>query len=217
MKWYLLAALALTQLAPSLSAKQIVVGVDFIPQRTVALVFTPLVLTDPISAKFALEYRMHPKFNLVFPVEAKWMDYRAAIKLASKILSLPSNAPEHWYRDGAMVKPGYNIDYSHMKLSGGLGIKYFPFSESMSNAFYIKTIAMAGVERFNAFGAEGQKDGAVFTHALTIGYNWVKGNVFTFGLEAGEEYSIHTNPIAKLPRPFLGFAPLLQFSLGFNI
>ncbi len=212
--------LALTMsafLSHSLSAKEILVGVDFIPIKKMAVLFTPLVLTDPISAKLAFEYKLHRKFNLVIPVETKWMNYRWAIKLGGKLARVSQNIPEDWYRDSAQLKPGWNIDYSHIKVSSGLGIKYFPFSESMTNAFFIKTIAMAGGEKFNAFAADGIKEGVVLSHAFTLGYNWVKGNVFTFGFEAGEEWSYHTNPIDNLPRPFYGFSPMVQFSLGFTL
>ncbi len=210
----LIAALLLSQ---SVLAKQIVTGVDFIPQRNFSLQLTPLVLTDLISAKIALEYRLHSKFNLVFPLEAKWMDYRWAIKLGGQLLNIPENIPEYWYRPKAAIRPAWNIDYAHTHVSSGAGLKYFPFGESMQDAFYIKTLAMLGVSRFNAFSAEGERDSLTFTHVLTFGYNWVKGNVFTFGYEFGEEWTFYANPMDKMPRPFAGFTPILQFSLGFNI
>lgn len=210
----LMVALLLSQ---SVLSREIVIGVDFRPQKTMSFLLTPLVLTDLIAAKAAFEYRLHRKFNLVIPVEAKWMDYRLAIKLGAKIFNVEENVPEYWYRPQAAFRPGWNIDYSHLQISSGAGIKYFPFGESMQDAFFIKTLALVGIERFNAFAAEGQKDSLALTHALTFGYNWVKGDVFTLGFEFGEEWVYHTHAIAKMPRPFLGFSPLLQFSLGFNI
>lgn len=198
--------------AQSLFAKEIVVGVDLIPQKTMALLFTPIVIPDIVSVKAAFEYRLHRKVNLVIPVEAKWMNYRSLIRSFSG-----DNYPQHWYEPTQQIKPGWNIDYSHKKISTGAGIKVFPFGESMDSAFFIKTIFLIGAERFEAFSAEGVRDGAVLTNALTIGYNWVTANVFSWGFEIGEEFDYHTNPISKLPRPWYGFTPLFQISLGFTI
>lgn len=209
-KRYTIFFLAVLSLHP-LFAEEIIIGVEPIPQRTMAFIFTPLVLTDPVSAKAAFEYRLNPKFNLVIPVEAQWMNYRWAIKLFSK------KYPEELYKKDARIKPGWNINYSHFVVATGLGLKAFPFSESMTNAFFLKSTLLAGIERYNAFAAEGVKEGAVITFVLSMGYNWVKGNVFTFGGELGFEHTYHSNPIEKLPSLFNGFAPILQFSVGFLI
>jgi hypothetical protein len=76
---------------------------------------------------------------------------------------------------------------------------------------------MAGFERLHAYHAEGRRDGAVFTEVMTIGYSWVKKNRFTFGFEAGQEYTLHTNPIKDMPILLDGLMPFLQFSVGFTI
>lgn len=204
---FLMAALSLS----SLHAGEIVVGVDEIPQRKVAVLFTPVVIPDLISAKMAVEYRLNPKFNLVFPLEAQWMDNRWAIRIFDK------RFPENLYGANRKIKPGWNIDYSHWKVQAGMGLKGFPFSQSMTNAFFLKSTLLAGVERFNAFSADGIQEGALITLVLSLGYNWVKGNVFTFGVEGGLEHNYHTNPIANFPTPFAGFTPFLQFSVGFLI
>lgn len=198
-------------------SKEIVVGVEFRPEKNWALMITPLVITDPISVKLALEYRVHRKLNFVFPMEAKWMDYRWAIKGVGNLFKVEQNIPEYWYRDNAAIKVGWNIDYSHLQFSQGFGVKYFPFGESMKSAFFIKTTALIGIERFNAYAAEGERDSMVLSHNLSIGYTWVPFDMFSFGFELGEEYVFHTNPIDKMPQPFLGFAPVLQAFLGFNI
>ncbi|HXW60744.1 MAG TPA: hypothetical protein VEK06_04305 [Myxococcota bacterium] len=195
----------------SLFAEEIVVGIEPIPQRQVAILFTPIVIPDLISAKMAVEYRLNPKFNLIFPFEGQWMDYRWAIRLFDQ------EFPGDVYNPDRVIRPGWNFSYSHWQISAGLGLKGFPFSQSMTNAFFLKSTLLAGVERFNAFGADGVKDSAVITTVFSLGYNWVKGNVFTFGVEAGIEHAYHTNPIEKFPSPFSGFSPLLQFSLGFLI
>jgi len=205
-------------LSSSLLAEDIVVGVNFLPIRKIAVLFTPIVLPDLISVKAAFEYRLHQKFNLVIPLEAKWMDYRAAIKWAAKAFDAPrQDVPESWYGEDVAIRPLWNIDFSQFKLSTGLGAKWFPFSESMTNAFFLKSTLMVGIERFNAFGAEGIKDDAVFTHVFTLGYNWVKRNGFTLGFELGEEYTWHTSPIKGLPILISGFMPIFQLSLGFTI
>ncbi|MCA9507745.1 MAG: hypothetical protein KC505_04905 [Myxococcales bacterium] len=202
-------------LSQGLFSKEIVVGVEFITPKEWAVMFTPLVLSDPISAKLAVEYRLHRKLNLVFPLEAKWMDYRWAIKGVGSLFS-DADVPEYWYRPDAVIKPGWNFDYSQIHFSGGAGVKYFPFGESMNDAFFIKTTALIGMERLDAFGAEGIRDGLIFTHTLTLGYTWVK-DFFAFGFEVGEEWTYHTNPIAKMPRLFAGFSPVLQATLGFTL
>jgi hypothetical protein len=205
-------------LCQSLIAKDIVVGIEPLPVQKMAFLFTPVVIPDLISAKAAFEYRLYRKFNLVLPIEAKWMDYRAAIKLGSKLFKQRSDVPEYWYRPEQMVKIGYNIDIAHFKLSSGLGLKWFPFSEAMTNAFFVKTSFLVGYEKFNAFTVEGKQDSAVLTHVVTIGYNWVKRRSFTFGFEVGEEYVWHTNGIKGMPILIIdGLIPILQFSLGFTI
>lgn len=197
----------------NLSAKEIVLGIEPVPIKQVALIFTPIVLPDLITAKMAVEFRLNNKFNLVLPVEAKWMDYRRAIKLVAE----DKTAPESWYQEDAQFKPGWNIDLYQFKISSGLGVKWFPFSEAMTNAFFVKAMFMGGYERLNAYSAEGRKDSAVLTEVFSIGYNWVKRNRFTFGFEAGQDYTWHTNPIKGMPVLLDGFLPFLQFSLGFTI
>lgn len=203
--------------AHSLKAKEIVVGVDFIPQKTMAVIFTPLVIPDLVSLKAAFEYRLHPKVNLVIPLEAKYMNYRQLIKWFAKGSASGEDWPKDWYADHHQVRPRWNFDYSHFKISTGFGAKFFPFGESMQSAFFIKTLFLIGGERFNAFSAEGLREGLVLSHVFTIGYNWVVNNAFTWGFELGEEFDYHTNPINKLPRFWRGFSPVLQLSLGFTI
>jgi hypothetical protein len=202
----------------SLRAREIVVGIEPVAIKKMAFIFTPVVLPDLITAKMAFEYRVHNKFNVVLPLESKWMDYRRAIKwVANMVNAREKNVPEAWYKPDAQIKPGWNIDLFQFKISSGLGVKWFPFSEAMTNAFFVKAMFMAGYERFHAYGAEGRKDSAVFTQVASIGYNWVKKNRFTFGFEAGQEYSLHTNPVKGLPILLDGFLPFLQFSVGFTI
>jgi hypothetical protein len=212
---FLVVVLALA--SQSLFCKEILVGVELVPIRKMAVIFTPIVLPDLISAKFAFEYRLHRQFNLIIPIEAKWMDYHRAIKLGARIFGGDSTLPETLYDKNRQFRIGWNIDFSQLKISAGVGAKWFPFSESMTDAFFVKTLMMVGYERFFAYSAEGRKDAAVFTHVATIGYNWVKGNRFTFGFEAGEEYTWHVNAIKKLPMLIGGLMPILQFSLGFTI
>lgn len=205
-------------LSQSLGAKEIVLGIEPILPKKMAFLLTPVVIPDLISAKFAFEYRLHRKFNLIIPLEGKWMDYRWAIKTGARLFNAPQqDVPESWYQPNRAAKPGWNIDLLHYQFSSGLGVKYFPFSESMTNAFFIKTSLLAGFEHFNAYSAEGAQDSAVLTHVFTLGYNWVKKNRYTFGVELGEEYRYHTNGIKHMPIIIGGFAPLLQFSLGFTI
>ncbi len=202
----------------TLFSKEIVVGIEQLPQRHMALLFTPIVLPDLVSFKAAFEYRLHPKFNLVVPLEGKYMNYRSAIKYALKSAKQPyENFPEVLYEKDNLERPLWNINFSQFKLSSGIGAKWFPFSEAMTNAFFIKSSLMIGFEVFNAFQAEGEKNGAVVTHVVSIGYNWVKRNGFTLGIEAGEEYTWHINAIKGLPVFINGFMPILQFSLGFAI
>ena len=185
-----------------------------IPEKTMAVLFTPIVVPDIISFKAAFEYRLHSKVNLVVPVEAKFINYRTIIKWATS--KSGKNFPEDLYKSSNIVKPGWNFDYSHKKIATGIGVKFIPFQESMNSAFFIKSIFLVGWERFNALSAEGIRDGVFLGTALTLGYNWVVSN-FICSLELGAEYDFHTNPIEKLPRLFKGFAPLFQFSLGFII
>ncbi|HXW52876.1 MAG TPA: hypothetical protein VEL47_02095 [Myxococcota bacterium] len=200
------------------AAEDIVVGIELLPVRKIAVLFTPIVLPDIISAKAAFEYRLHPKFNLVIPVEVKWMNYRELIRFGARLFKAKNqNVPESWYGENVSPRIAWNIDISQLKVSTGLGAKWFPFSESMTNAFFLKSTMMVGVEVFNAYGAEGRKDDAVFTHVFTIGYNWVKRSGFTFGFELGEEYTWHTSPIKELPILLDGLMPILQLSLGFTI
>lgn len=217
MRQFFLVVVAILVSTAALS-KEIIIGVEPIKQKKIAMLFTPIVLPDLLSAKAAFEYRLHKKFNLVVPVEAKWMDYRRAIKFAvSAFGGQDTTIPESLYAPDQSLKIGWNIDFFQFKLSSGLGVKYFPFSESMTNAFFLKTLFMAGYERFNAYSAEGRKESAVLTHVVTIGYNWVKLNRFTFGFEVGEEYTWHTNPIKNIPMLISGFMPLFHLSLGFTI
>lgn len=204
-------------LSQSLFAKEIVVGIEAVPLRTMALLVTPVVLPDLFSAKAAFEYRLHNKFNLVIPVEAKWMDYRWAIKTGAKLFGGRSDLPEAIYRPSNMLAPVWNLDFMQFKLSTGLGAKWFPFSESMTNAFFVKSSVLIGYEHFNAYAVEGKQDSAVITHVVTIGYNWVKRNRFTFGFEIGEEYVWHINGIKNLPILVTGLVPLLHLSLGFTL
>lgn len=205
-------------LCTSLNSRDIVVGIEPKPIKKYAFLLTPVVLPDLLSAKAAFEYRIHKKFNLIIPLEAKWMDYRWAIKTGAKIFGASDqNVPESWYQEGNTVRPGWNIDFMQFKISSGIGLKWFPFSESNTNAFFIKTLFLAGIEHFNAYAAEGKRDSAVLTPVMTIGYNWVKREKFVFGFEVGGEYVFHTNPIKNLPILVNGFVPVAQFSLGFTI
>ena len=179
---------------------------------TMAILFTPIIIPDIISFKTAFEYALHRKINLVIPVEAKYVNYRSLIKYFTR--NNNKNFPEDLYKSSNFIKPGWNIDYSHTKIATGFGVKIFPFGETMRSAFFIKNIYLVGFERFNAFSAEGIRDGVFLGTALTLGYNWVVAN-FICGLELGAEYDYHSNAIEKLPRLFKGFAPLFQFSLGF--
>lgn len=202
----------------SLHAREIVLGIEPVPIKKMALMFTPIVLPDLISAKAAFEYRLSNKFNLVLPIEAKWMDYRKGIKFFAKTFKAErQDLPEFLYREDARVKPLWNIDMAQFKISTGIGAKYFPFSESMTNAFFVKSLILGGFERFNAYQVEGLQNSAVFTHVFTVGYSWVKLNRFTFGFEIGEEYTLHTNPIKGLPILIDGMMPIFQMSLGFTI
>ncbi len=205
--WVLLAFL----LSSTLLAKDIVVGVDYVPKRQFALIFTPVVLPDLISAKAAFEVRLHDKINLIIPVESKWMDYRGLVNAFAG-----DGALQSYYQNPSM-KLKWNFDIMQFKIASGLGVKYFPFSESMTNAFFIKTLGMVGFEYFNVYEAEKEINSAVLTGVLTTGYNWVKNNRFTFGLEAGVEYNWHTNAFKDIPALVSGFLPILQFSLGFTI
>lgn len=197
--------------------KAIIMGVNERPKRDMVINLTPVVLPDLLTFKAAFEYRIHRKFHLLFPVEMKWMDYRSVINWGARFFNVKngSSMPGSWY-DNTYVK-SYNIDISHFKISTGLGIKFFPLSESMSNAFFAKTSFLAGIERFNAYSAEGIKNGAVFTHVLTLGYTWHNLNGVQLSIEAGEEYTWHTNPIEFIPVLLSGFMPVLQFSLGFSL
>lgn len=214
---YLVTTVLACFLSTQALSKEILIGVERTPLRSFAVVLTPLVVTDVLAIKTALEYRLHPKFNLVIPFEGKWMDYRWLLGAVGNLIKFPRELPQYWYRPNAVIKPGWNFDYSHIQFSSGVGLKYFPFSESMQDGFFIKALAMVGIERFEAFAAEGIRDSAVISQVLTFGYTWVKGDSFTMGFEFGEEWTYHTNPIEKMPRIFAGFSPLLQFSLGFNI
>src|SRR5580704_7339822 len=68
-------------------SEEIVRGVERVPERQMAMLFVPIVIPDLISVKAAFEYRLHPKLNLVVPLEAKWMDYRRAIRLGAKLFN----------------------------------------------------------------------------------------------------------------------------------
>jgi hypothetical protein len=193
-----------------LLGKEIVVGVKPIPMRTMSLHFTPMVLPDLISAKAAFEYRIHPKFNLVIPLEAKWMDY-------NWIMNGGDNEVENLLgREDDAIRILWNINFLQFKISSGVGIKWLPLSESMYNAFFLKTLLMVGFEHFNAYEKDGEKDSAVFTHVFAVGYQWVLKKSFTFGFELGEEYTWHTNPIKELPALIKGFMPFLQVNVGFT-
>lgn len=198
-------------------ATQFVVGIENVVVPRIHFNFTPVVLPDLISAKLAVEYRMHRKLNLVVPFEAKWMDYHDAIKLGARIFNKKGDYPESWYKENRRLKPGFDVDIAHHKVSTGIGVKWFPFSESMKNAFFIKTIGMIGFERFFSYKTETVQNSAVLTHAVTFGYSWFKRSGFTMSVEAGEEFVWHTHPLPKLPHLFLsGFLPMVQFSLGFT-
>ncbi|OPZ22777.1 MAG: hypothetical protein BWZ03_00703 [bacterium ADurb.BinA186] len=145
------------------------------------------------------------------------MDYRWVIGGFGRLFNVQQDIPAFWYRDNAAIKIGWNFDYSHIQFSQGFGVKYFPFGESMTSAFFIKTTALIGIESFNAYSAEGERDSLALSHNLTVGYNWVFFDALNLGFEAGEEYVFHTNPIDKMPRPFAGFSPVIQAFLGFNI
>lgn len=200
------------------NAIQYVTGIENVVVPKFHFNFTPVVVPDLISAKLAIEYRLHRKFNLVVPIEAKWMDYHQAIKWGAKILKKPGDYPERWYKENRKLKPGFDIDIAHHKVSTGIGAKWFPFSESMKNAFFVKTTGMVGAERFFAYKTSKVQDSLVLTHSVTIGYTWVKRSGFTMGVEAGEEFVWHSHPIEKLPRLFMsGFLPVIQFSLGFTL
>src|SRR5580658_6004075 len=76
--------LGIFMLGQSLVAKDIVVGVEFVPERQFALLFTPIILPDLFSAKAAFEFRLHDKINLIVPLETKYMDYGSAIRTVGK-------------------------------------------------------------------------------------------------------------------------------------
>lgn len=215
--WQLIFGLWLMLGSLSLSAREIVVGIEPVPVKNIAIMFTPIVLPDLITVKAAFEYRLHRKFNLVLPIEAKWMDYRRVISYFSELGGMEGNLPQDWYKPDSQLKLGWNIDIYQLKISSGIGTKWFPFSEAMSNAFFVKAMFLAGFERLHAYAAEGRKDGAVFTEVFSVGYSWVKKNRFTFGCEIGQEYTLHTNPIEKMPILLDGFMPFMQFSVGFTI
>jgi hypothetical protein len=203
---------------PSLMSREIVEGMELVADKKMAFLFTPIVLPDLLSVKLAFERSFHPKFNWILPVEAKWMDYRRVIKFGAQLFNAPDkNIPESWYGEKSQMKSGWNIDIYHFKISSGLGLKWFPFSQAMTNAFFVKAMMMAGYERLVAYGADGLKEGAIFTQVGSVGYTWVKRRWFTFGVEVGEEYSFHTNPIEHMPILLDGLLPFLQFSLGFTI
>lgn len=216
MKMRQLLLIFIAMLSYTLFSKEIVIGPELVPKKTMAFLVTPVVIPDLISAKIGIEYRLHDKFNLIIPVEAKWMDYRRAIKFFGENAG-QENLPEAWYKPDAQIKPLWNFNIYQLKISSGVGVKWFPFSESMTNAFFVKGMFLAGYERLNAYGVDGKKEGAIFTEVASIGYNWVKKNRFTFGFELGQEYSWHTNPIKKMPIVVDGFLPFMQFSLGFTI
>lgn len=212
--WVMVAVFLLSQ---SLLAKDIVVGVELVPKRNHALVFTPIVLPDLFSAKMAYEYRVHDHVNLVFPLEAKWMDYGGAIEMIGGWAGKPAGFLKKFYDEDELFTIGWNFNFSQLKISSGIGVKYFPLSDSMSSAFFINSFFMVGYEHFYDYNAEKPSDSAVFTGVLTFGYRWVMGNRFMLGFEGGGEYTWHTNPIEVLPVLINGFMPILQFSLGFTI
>lgn len=201
----------------SLIAKDIVVGIEHVPKRNYAVLFSPVVLPDLFSAKAAFEYRVHDKFNLVFPVEAKWMDYKKAIDLIGRWSDAPPNMLDMIQNENNKARLAWKFDFLQFKISAGVGAKYFPFSQAMTDAFFIKSLAMAGYEHFYSYGEKEKVDDAVFTGVLTLGYMWVYNSGFAFGFEGGGEYTWHTNPIKGLPMLINGFMPILQFSLGFTI
>jgi len=182
--------------------------------KTMAFWLTPLVIPDIFSFKAAFEYRLHNKIKLVLPLETKFINYRQIVKWATN--KSGKNYPEDLYNPSNIIKPGWNFDYSHIKIATGAGVKIIPWSESMKSAFFIKSIFLVGYDRFNALGAQDVRDGVFLGSALTLGYEWVVSN-FICGLELGAEYDYHTNPIEKLPVLFKGFSPLFQFSLGFTM
>lgn len=202
-------------LGSSAISKEIVVGIERRPIKKIAIMLTPVVIPDLLSLKTALEYSPYKKISIIWPIEAKWMDYRWAIKTGTKFFNGPKDIPEKYYQPQGQFRPLWNIDFSQIKVLSGLGIKYFPFSQANKNAFFIKTNFLAGLERFNAYSAEGVKDSAVFAHVLSFGYTWVWDGGFMLGAEIGEEYIWHTNPIKGLPDIFFqGLNPIIHLNMG---
>lgn len=196
---------------------EILLDIQARPIRKFAVVFSPIVVPDLISAKMAFEFKIHRKFNFIWPIEAKWMDYRWAIESVSSAIGKDKQEYRKLYDPNKSINLGWNIDFYQMKVSSGIGLKWIPFSEAMTSGFFLKTAFLLGIERFNAFAAEGIKDGAVFTHNLSLGYSFISMGGFLWGLELGGSYVWHTNPIRDLPPMIRGFVPFLHINMGFAI
>ncbi len=206
----------------SLFADEVVVGVELKPINTMSLLFTPVVIPDLLSAKMAFEYKLHRKLNLVIPLEAKWMDYGGLFRLIGKTFNIEKEMdPQEWYSGKYGFKPLWDIDISQIKVSSGVGIKYFPFSGSMQDGFFLKTAALIGMERFYLYKSKTNQDSAVLTGNLSSGYTFVTYFNLAFGGEVGVDYIYHTNPPKTLPKYvtpvfFLsGFSPFIQGHIGF--
>ena len=180
-----------------------------------SIIFSPIIIPDLFSFKTAFEYKLNDKINLIIPVEAKYMNYSRFFSWLIKKNSPDFNFPDDLYNKS--IRLNWNLDYSQLKLSSGVGIKYFLAGKSMHSAFFVKNIFLISYERFNAFSQESIKHAAALGTALTLGYNWVVNQAFVCGLELGAEYDYHINPIKKLPILWKGFSPVFQINLGFNI
>lgn len=184
---------------------------DIKPKRTMAVLFTPIVIPDLISAKAAFEYRLHKNFNLVVPLEFKMMNYRTFFN----VLLGEDNAVAKLNKEGEPIRLLWSFDLKQVKISTGVGVKWIPFTSSMASGFFVKSTMLGGYERLE--DSRDKSNGVVFTHVISVGYTWVMKDRFTLGIEGGEEYTWHLNAIQGLPGLLLdGFMPIAQFSLGFT-
>lgn len=193
-------------MALSLTAmSQEVLREDLKPEQTMAVLFTPVVIPDIISFKAAFEYRLHKNFNLVVPLEFKYMNYDW---IFGSLIDEEELAKQP-------VRLRWSHDLRQLKLSSGIGLKWIPFTSSMASGFFVKSLIMGGYE-FQRDSRQ-QSTGAVFTHALLVGYTWIMKGRFLMAVEGGEEYTWHTDPIRGFPDLLLnGLMPVLHLSLGFT-
>lgn len=190
-------------------SEEILADVELRPAKKMSFLFAPVVVPDLLSAKAYFEYKLSRKFNIVVPIEAKWMDY----VLPLKFLGLDKKVQDFYSTSD--LKPLWDINFSQLKISTGLGAKWFPFSESMTNNFFVKASTLIGFENFYSYLQEKSQQSAVITLNLGLGYTWIKLNGFSFGFESGFDYILHTNPIKNIPTVMIaGFSPYLQGTIG---